>query len=122
VAQPWNAEVTTIVGAPLLRFLQGRVRCCLYDEIFDGDQNGAASCIVPTLRKEREEWGTHFVVSACKRLGHATPGKTTRCEKGLRENHKRTSPRRESRTTSRRAGLSALKMSTGFCSPGNARP
>ena len=49
-------------------------------------------------------------------------GKTTRCEKGLRENQNRTSPRRRSRTTSRRAGCSALKMSTGFCSPGNARP
>jgi hypothetical protein len=26
---------------------------------------GAAGGIVPTLRKEREEWGTHFVPSAC---------------------------------------------------------
>jgi hypothetical protein len=42
----------------------------LYDEIFDGDQNGTARRIVPTLRKEREEWGTHFVVSAGERLGH----------------------------------------------------
>jgi hypothetical protein len=38
------------------------------------------------------------------------------------KNHKRTSPRRPSRTTSRRADLIASKMSTGFCSPGNARP
>jgi hypothetical protein len=45
--------------------------------------------------------------------------RTTRCEKGLRENHKRTSPRRTSRTTSRRVGCNASKMSTGFCSPGN---
>jgi transcription elongation factor GreB len=50
------------------------------------------------------------------------PGKTTRCEKGLRENHTRTSPRREARTTSRGAACSASKTSTGFCSPGNARP
>jgi len=25
---------------------------------------GAVGCIVPTLRKEREEWGTHFVFCA----------------------------------------------------------
>ena len=36
-------------------------------------------------------------------------GKTTRCEKGLRENHNRTTPRRQSRTTSRRAGCERLK-------------
>jgi predicted enzyme related to lactoylglutathione lyase len=29
----------------------------------------------------------------------ASAGKTTRCGKGLRENHKATSPRREARTT-----------------------
>src|SRR5437660_586817 len=33
--------------------------------------------------------GTHWI----------RPGKTTRCEKGLRENHKGTSPRRQARTT-----------------------
>src|SRR4051812_22083475 len=49
------------------------------------------------------------------------PGKTTTCEKGLRENRKRTRPRLQARTTSPRAGSSASKMSTGFCSPGNAR-
>jgi hypothetical protein len=32
--------------------------------------------------------GTHWI----------RPGKTTRCEKGLRENHKGTSPRRQART------------------------
>ena len=49
-------------------------------------------------------------------------GFNERCEKGLRENHKGTSPRRKARTTSRRAGWSASKRSAGFCSPGNARP
>ena len=43
------------VGAPLLRFLQGRVRCCLCHEIFDEAKPGAASRIEPTLRKKREE-------------------------------------------------------------------
>ena len=60
----------------------------------------------------RVHWCTHWI----------RPGKTTGCEKGLQENQNRTSPRRRSRTTSRRAGWSASKMSTGFCSPGNARP
>jgi hypothetical protein len=34
----------------------------VYDEIFEEVNTGAASRIVPTLRKVREEWGTHFVV------------------------------------------------------------
>ena len=38
--------------------------------------------------------------------------------KGLRENHKGTSLRRQARTTSRGAGWSASKMSAGLCSPG----
>jgi hypothetical protein len=37
----------------------------------------------------RFHWGTHWIC----------PGRTTRCEKGSRENHRRTSPRRRSRTT-----------------------
>jgi len=49
-------------GAPLLGSLQGRERRCLSHEIFDKAEPGAASRIVPTLRKEREEWGTHFLI------------------------------------------------------------
>jgi transcription elongation factor GreB len=47
----------------------------------------------------RVHWGTRWI----------RPGRTTRCEKGLQENHKRTSPRRQSRITSRQAGWSASK-------------
>ncbi len=59
VAEPLKLPKSNHSGAPLLRFLQGRVRCYLYDEIFAENKNGAASGIVPTLRREREEWGTH---------------------------------------------------------------
>jgi len=59
------------MGAPSLRFLQGRVRYSLYHEIFGEVKIGAAIRIAPTLRKEREEWGTHFIFcAAIQRLGH----------------------------------------------------
>ena len=38
---------------------------------------GAVGCIVPTLRKEREEWGTHFVFCAGS-LKAGPPGWATR--------------------------------------------
>gem|GEM_PF-4890524 len=87
---------------------------------------------ITPLCRVRKERGTASRMSG--RVGHPPfirvhwctnwirAGKTKRCEKGLREDHKRTSLQRQSRTTSRRAGSSGLKMSIGFCSPGNVRP
>jgi hypothetical protein len=66
------AGVITDEGAPSLRFLQGRERCCLYHEIFDKAKPGAAGRIPPTLRKEREEWGTRFLFCAGDFKGWAT--------------------------------------------------
>jgi len=43
-----------------MRFVQGQVRCCMWEVIFGEAKTGAASGIVPTLRKVREEWGNHF--------------------------------------------------------------
>jgi hypothetical protein len=58
-------------GAPSLRFLQGRVRAACMMRFSGKSKNGTASCIVPTLRRVREEWGTRFIMaSATERLGH----------------------------------------------------
>jgi len=57
----------------------------------------------------RRRWCTHSILL----------GKTTRCEKGLREIHNRT-PRDAAQELHNASGWSASKMSTGFCSPGNA--
>jgi len=43
----------------------------MYDEIFEEVKTGAASCIVPALRKVREEWGTHFNCSGPRLEGWA---------------------------------------------------
>ena len=60
------------VGAPLLSLLQGRVRCCVYHEIFEEVKTDGASCIVPTLRKVREGWGIHFYCLRPRFKGRAT--------------------------------------------------
>jgi len=39
------------LGAPSLRTLQGRVRCCLYHEVSGRVKTGAAGDIAPTLAK-----------------------------------------------------------------------
>jgi hypothetical protein len=43
---------------------------------------GAACGIAPTLRTEREEWGTHLVgcVRVIERLGHPPRARRQRCE------------------------------------------
>jgi hypothetical protein len=54
----------------------------VYDEIFEKVKTGAASRIVPTLRKVREEWGTSFYssVSAIERVGHPPHGSCAFCQ------------------------------------------
>jgi hypothetical protein len=65
-------------GAPSLRFLQGRVRAACMMRFSGKSKNGTASCIVPTLRRVREEWGTRFIMaSATERLGHPPSGMIT---------------------------------------------
>ena len=65
---------TTKMGAPSLRFLQGRVRYCLYHVISAESKSGAACGIVPTLRKEREEWGTQSLGRASEITRAGPPG------------------------------------------------
>jgi len=51
-------------------------RWCVWDEIFEEVKTGAASHLVPTLRKVREEWGTRsYCGGRDERLGH-TPRAT----------------------------------------------
>jgi hypothetical protein len=65
VARPLIRWRNYEVGTASLRFvLQGLVRCCLYYEGFDELKPGAAGRIVPTLRKQREEWGAQFIFCA----------------------------------------------------------
>ena len=52
------------VGALSVRFLKGRVRCCLHHGSFAEAKSGPTGRIAPTLRKKREEWGSHFVFCA----------------------------------------------------------
>jgi hypothetical protein len=75
VAQPVNfLETSMIEGAPSLRFLQGRVRCCQHHVVL-GSGNTRPSLqasVVPALRTEREGRGTLFLACASefKSLGH----------------------------------------------------
>src|ERR1700691_4813711 len=65
-------------GAPSLRFLQGRGRAACMMRFSGKSKNGTASCIVPTLRRVREAWGTRFIMaSATERLGHPPSGMIT---------------------------------------------
>jgi hypothetical protein len=60
------------VGAPSLRFWQGRVRCCLYDEISGGDQNRRCGPhrAHPSPRTRRVGHPLLLFVSAIQRPGH----------------------------------------------------
>jgi len=63
------SEITTTVGAPSLRFLQGR-------EAMRHDRRPSRpTFVVPALRKLREERDTHFVADAgeIKSMGHPPP-------------------------------------------------
>jgi hypothetical protein len=65
------------VGAPSLRFLQGRVRCCLHDVVSGSDsiRPSLQASVVPALRTEREGRRTPFIANASgfKSLGHPAP-------------------------------------------------
>jgi hypothetical protein len=55
--------------------------CAVHGEIFWEVKTGAASHIVPTLRKVREEWGTRFLSFVSARLnGWAIAPRTPWCK------------------------------------------
>jgi PAS domain-containing protein len=90
----WSDELYRIYG---LTPREGPIDMAMVREMMHPDDRGHVFSAVEEAVRDGVHWEARCIGAAV--IWSIRPGRTTRCGKGLRENHKGTIPRRQARTT-----------------------